>query len=223
MSQCKFSVCLRGGLIAMVLFLGNACTQEYIEPDSGICFEQDILPVFISNCTQSGCHNSIDREEGYDFTSYEKIVSRGIVAGNYKASEVYKVLVKPFGEERMPPAPNEMLSVRNIQNIALWIDEGAKLTTCAPAACDTAAISYALHVQPLMQTWCNGCHSSGAPSGSIATDNYPGLKSIADNGSLIGSVAHDTNYEPMPQNSDPLSACDVGLLQQWVADGAPEN
>lgn len=59
----------------MVLFLGNFCIQEYIEFDFGICFEQDIFFIFILNCMQSGCYNSIDREEGYDFFIYEKIVS----------------------------------------------------------------------------------------------------------------------------------------------------
>ena len=66
------------------------CTREYVEDLRGVCFDSDVLPIFQSNCTQSGCHNSQDRKEGYDLTSYESIVSRGIVPGDYKASKIYK-------------------------------------------------------------------------------------------------------------------------------------
>lgn len=134
----------------MVLFFGNVCIQEYIEFDFGICFEQDIFFVFILNCMQSGCYNSIDREEGYDFIFYEKIVSCGIVVGNYKVSEVYKVFVKFFGEECMFLVFNEMLFVRNIQNIVFWIDEGVKFIICVFVVCDMVVIFYVLYVQLFM-------------------------------------------------------------------------
>lgn len=43
-------------------------------PDS-VYFSNQILPILISNCTQSGCHNDQDREEGIILTSYQKLVS----------------------------------------------------------------------------------------------------------------------------------------------------
>ncbi|TXB62285.1 c-type cytochrome domain-containing protein [Phaeodactylibacter luteus] len=199
------------------------CSAEYLQPVSGVCFESEVLPIFVSNCTQSGCHNSIDREEGYDLTAYEQIVRKGIVPGDFRASEVYNVLLEPLGEERMPPAPNRMLSATDIQTIALWIEEGARNTTCEPADCSTAAVSFAQDIQPIMASWCNGCHSTGAPSAGVVTSTYTGMKTIADNGSLAGTVAHEQGYPPMPDNGGQLSACEIALIRQWVADGAPNN
>ncbi|MBK8561892.1 MAG: hypothetical protein IPN76_00670 [Saprospiraceae bacterium] len=84
------------GVALSVLLLASACTREYIQDVNDVCFEQEVLPIFQSNCTQSGCHNSTSRESGYDFSTYEGIL-KGIEPGNYKQSEAYKVITKTFG------------------------------------------------------------------------------------------------------------------------------
>lgn len=56
---------------ALVMSL-STCTYDIYNPD--ICFQENILPIFVSNCAMTGCHNSIDKAEEYDFSNYEGIM-----------------------------------------------------------------------------------------------------------------------------------------------------
>lgn len=209
---------------SMIWMAQTACTREYIENVNPVCFETDVLPIFQSNCTQSGCHNSVDREKGYDLTSYDKIVSRGVTPGDYKGSEIYKALVVPGGES-MPPAPFGRLSDEQITNIALWIEQGANNTiNCGDSGnCVTDNVTYNATVKPILQKYCTGCHSGSAPSGNISYATYNATQATALSGALVGSVERTAGYSPMPQNAGKIPACDVEKLRQWVALGAKND
>ena len=56
-----------------------------------LCFERDVLPIFTSNCTMSGCHDVSGHREGFIFTSYAG-VSRGVVPGDPAASIIYRMI-----------------------------------------------------------------------------------------------------------------------------------
>lgn len=211
-------------LVWAVLLLPLSCTREYVEDLRGVCFERDVLPIFQSNCTQSGCHNSQDREAGYDLTSYDNIVRRGIEPFNYGGSEIYRVLVKPGGEEAMPASPYSRLTDEQITTIALWIDEGAKSTTCNDsAACNTTNVTFSASVKPILQNYCNGCHGGSSPLGNVDYNTYNGVKTTVTNGKLLGSVQHLSGYSPMPQQANKLSACNISILKTWIDAGAPNN
>jgi len=49
------------------------------------------------------------------------------------------------------------------------------------------------------------------------------VKTIADNGTLIGTISWETGFENMPQGGDQLSDCNIAKIQSWVDDGAPNN
>lgn len=201
-----------------------ACTREYVEDLRGVCFERDVLPIFQSNCTQSGCHNSQDRESGYDLTSYDNIVSKGIEPFDYRSSEIYEVLVKTGGEEAMPQAPYSRLSDEQISTIALWIEEGAQNTTCSDSStCNTSNVTFSASVKPILQTYCNGCHAGSSPLGNVDYNTYSGVKVSATNGELLGSIQHASGYSAMPQNANKLSACNIATIKAWVDAGAPNN
>lgn len=204
-----------------LLLLTAGCTNEYMQDVNDVCFESDVLPIFVSNCTESGCHNSTDKAYNYDLSSYESIVERGIVPGNYKESEIYKSLVK-LGE-RMP-YEKDPLSDKQIATIALWIEEGAEQTTCTNNNnCDTNGVTFSQTVMPILETYCIGCHSGAAPSGSISLENYAGVLPVVNDGSLLGSIKYTTGFTPMPQNADPLSDCAIAQIEQWINDGAQDN
>ena len=57
--------------------------------DSVICFESEILPIFLSNCAKSGCHDAASHEEGYVFDSYNGIM-KGIKPGDPNDSEIFE-------------------------------------------------------------------------------------------------------------------------------------
>ena len=200
------------------------CTREYVEDLRGVCFQRDVLPIFQSNCTQSGCHNSQDREEGYDLSSYEQIVSKGIVPGNYKSSKIYKVLVAPGGEGLMPQSPYSRLTDAQITLVALWINEGAENTNCSDSSsCITTDVKFSANITPILQTYCNGCHGGSSPQGNINYNTYAGVKATVTNGKLLGSIQHAAGYIAMPQNANKLSACKISTIQAWIDAGAPNN
>lgn len=210
-------------LLWFALLFPLSCTREYVEDLRGVCFERDVLPIFQSNCTQSGCHNSADRESGYDLTTYSSIVSRGIKPGDYKGSEIYKVMVFPFGEGAMPQSPYSRLTDEQISTIALWIDEGAENTTCADSTCNTTNVTFSASVKPILQTYCNGCHGGSSPLGNVDYNTYNGVKATVTNGKLLGSIQQLSGFSPMPQNANKLSACNLGIIKAWIDSGAPNN
>jgi mono/diheme cytochrome c family protein len=206
------------------VFSWSQCTHEYIENINPVCFESDVLPIFQSNCTQSGCHNSSDRESGYDLSNYNGITREGIEAGNYRKSEMYKVLVQYTGESAMPPKPYQRLSDAQIATIALWIEQGAENTiNCAQNTCDTTAVSFSVAVKPILSNYCTGCHSGSAPSGGIDYSTYASTKTTALNGQMTGSIEHKSGFKAMPQGSNKLSDCQISTIKKWIALGAKND
>ncbi len=184
-----------------------------------ICFESSVLPIFLSSCAKSGCHNAQSREEGIVLDSYANIMKKGIVPGNARESELYKVLFQT-GEDRMPP--DGALSQAQKDSIAAWINQGAKNTTNCNCACDTARYTYAAVIQPILTNNCVGCHKPGALSVGIDLSTYTSVKTQVANGKLWGSVSHATGYSPMPQGGK-LSDCQISQISKWIDAGAPNN
>lgn len=86
--------------------------------------------------------------------------------------------------------------------------------------CDSIpTVSYANHIQPLLNNNCNtsSCHGGGA--GNVSFSDYATVKSYVDNGQLEQRVLIDQNMPP----TEPLIECDQKLLQQWLDAGAPNN
>ncbi len=210
--------------ISIPIILSN-CTQEYVEDVNGVCFEQAVLPIFQANCALSGCHNAIDREKGYDLSNYAGIIAQGVVAGDYKNSKIYEVLVKPGGGKIMPPSPYNRLPDEQITTIALWIEQGAKNTAgCGNTiTCDTANVTFSGSVKPILQTNCTVCHSGNPPQGGIDLSNHAGVKAMATGGTLVGAIEHRSGFSPMPKGGNKLPACDIAKIKKWVALGAKND
>lgn len=214
--------------IAAVVTLTACKHQVYVLPvsmrteDSSQCFERDILPIFQSNCAKSNCHDSRGAG-GYVLDSYANIIKEGIVPGNYAASKIYQSLIAS-GEDLMPKdAP--ALSPTQIALIRQWIYEGAVNSTNCSSNCDTNNYTYSGAIKPLFDTYCDGCHNSmsaASTGGGYVLDTYDGMKTVALNGSLVGSLT-ENGYPLMPQTGGPLSDCQITQVKKWVAAGAPNN
>lgn len=89
--------------------------------------------------------------------------------------------------------------------------------------CDTTDVSYAEFIAPTMQTFCNACHGTVAPSAGIITATYEGLREVALDGRLVGSINHESGFSPMPQGQPMLQECIRLKIQAWVLDGAEDN
>ncbi len=187
-----------------------------------VCFESDILPIFISNCAKSGCHDADSHQEGYVFDSYENIIRDGIIPGDANDSEVYEVLFED-GNDKMPRPPNPDLTAQQKALIGRWINEGARNTTNCGTACDPGQFNYSSTIRPLLGTHCTGCHSGPAPSGNIDLSVYDGVRNVALSGRLLGAITHTPGFQPMPQGGNKLGDCQIQQIRSWIDAGAPNN
>lgn len=102
-----------------------------------------------------------------------------------------------------------------------YYDNEMQLYNCSVDAANT---KYSTTVTNLLTAYgCLGCHSATAPSGNVTLSTYAGIKTVADNGHLYGSVSHAAGYDPMPQGGDKMNACDLKRLKAWIDAGAPNN
>ena len=91
-----------------------------------ICFESEVLPIFQTGCAISGCHDNITAEKGYIYSDYNSIMNT-ITAGDASKSKAFKAITSLSGESMPPDRP---LSIDARILIRLWIEQGAKNTTC---------------------------------------------------------------------------------------------
>jgi hypothetical protein len=91
------------GLITILTSVSwiSSCTHDAkINDIPPVCFEGDVLPIFLNTCAISGCH---DR------------------SGD-------QAIIATWGEGKMPP--DQPLSLENRTIIRIWIEQGAKDTKC---------------------------------------------------------------------------------------------
>ncbi|MBN8577769.1 MAG: cytochrome c [Cytophagales bacterium] len=197
---------------------GEANTPGCVS-DGTVCFESSVLPIFISSCARSKCHDAITHKDGYTLTNYNNIVRKGITPGNASTSKLYKVLFAS-GEDRMPPdAP---LSQAQKDSIAAWINQGAKNTVNCNCSCNPEQFTFLATIKPLLESNCVGCHKPGSLGGNINLANYTAIKAQVTNGKLVGSITHATGFSPMPQGSK-LSECQITQVKAWIEAGALNN
>ncbi|MBM3414716.1 MAG: hypothetical protein FJY16_07265 [Bacteroidetes bacterium] len=221
----------------VVAFFGGiyACTHEGTYPNGGIppptvsinChpdsvyFTNEVMPIIASNCATSGCHDAVTRADGVDLTNYTKIM-KYVKAGNAPQSKLYKIIIDTDPGDRMPPPPLSPMTATQIAKIKKWIDQGAKNNFCI-GSCDTSKFTYAAVIKPIMDNKCVGCHKPGNLGGNVNLSTYIGTKAVALNGTLLGSIAHQSGFSPMPKNSAKLSNCEITHVSRWIAAGSLNN
>lgn len=194
--------------------------------DTALCFERDVLPIFVSNCAKSGCHDAVSHEDGYVFTSYATITSKKFYPGQPHETKLWKAINEDDEDDIMPPPGNTPLTDQQKARILQWILMGAPNSTgCSTGGggCDTTNVTYAGTIQPLMTNYCTGCHSGAAPSGGINLSSHAGVATVALNGQLYGSINHAAGYVAMPQGGAKLSDCNIAKVRTWINAGAPNN
>jgi hypothetical protein len=219
----------------MAIFWG--CKHEYIYPpvipiapgnsgtmlvDTSVCFQRDVLPVFISHCAISGCHDAGTGKEGYILDNYQDIVRHDIRPGNSNGSKLYTIMQS--GE--MPRYPAPQVTGTELYNVKHWIDMGAHNDTNCSGNCDTSVYTYSLAIKPILNSYCIGCHSTAAASssgGGFILDTYTGVQAVALNGKLLGSVQHASGYPAMPLGISKLSDCEITQISEWINAGAQNN
>jgi len=194
---------------------GNTCNADTVY------FANTILPLITSGCAISGCHDQATHKEGYVLNSYSGIMQM-VKAGNASQSKLYQVITTTNQGDIMPPPPHAPFSASSIASIQKWINQGAKNNQCT-GGCDTTVFTYAAAVVPIINTYCKGCHNPSSLGGGIDLSTYTGVKTVALNGKLLGSIKHSSGYIAMPQGGSKLQDCQIKQIEKWVQAGAGNN
>ena len=197
-------------------------TTDTTITNKSVCFSRDVLPILLSSCGTSGCHDDITQASDIVLTDYSSVTFNNEIVKPFNPlnSDLYKILLKS-DDSRMPPLPASRFTDEQITLIYDWIDEGALDEECA-ILCDTTIFTYSGAIDDIITTSCLSCHSGGSPSGNVSLTNYAEVKAIADDGRLVNAINATGGISLMP-TSGSLSDCQITQIEKWVSDGAQDN
>ncbi|MBP6334266.1 MAG: hypothetical protein KA444_02250 [Bacteroidia bacterium] len=202
---------------------GSGNQTSTCDPDS-VYFQKVILPLIVSNCATSGCHDAVTHEEGIVLDSYQNIMNHGdIRIGNPGTSELYEVITDNDPDKRMPPPPANPMSQADIDLIATWIRQGAQNNTCTDNSCDSSMVTFSGTIAPMLQSKCVGCHNNSTQGGQVNLSGFANVNTSVQNGKLLGSIEHASGFAPMPKATPKLSPCEIAVVRTWIREGAINN
>jgi len=201
---------------------GNGENGHPCDADT-VYFQNEVLPLIISNCATAGCHDKLGGEQEVLLVDYASIIQYGkIKPGNPNDSKLYKKIMENGGEDQMPPPPASPLSTEQKNIIKTWIEQGALNNYC-DEVCDTTNVTFSGTIRPIIELNCYGCHSGQQPSGGISLTDYNNVVVQANNGYLLSAVSHDPGFSPMPKNAPKLADCKINEIRIWIENGTPNN
>lgn len=192
------------------------------DPDTSY-FVNDVLPILISNCAISGCHDQETHEEGIILNTYFNVMASDVVKpGDANNSDMIEAIIESDLDDRMPPPPAPPLSSDELAILKEWINQGAKNNSCGEE-CDTLNVTYVGSIQPILSSNCLGCHDANPSEGAMDLTNYDGVAAVAADGRLYGALNHDPGFEAMPLDGDKLSDCKIDKIRIWIEEGYLNN
>ena len=186
----------------------------YHAPNTGdsTCFNTQILPMMISNCSMSNCHDAASHQKGYNLTTFANISRYGY--------PIYSSLTKGSMPKGRPALTANQKAI-----FLKWLTEGAHNVVCDTTSCDTSNITYTASILPILQNYCLGCHTTSSASssgGGIILDNYNAVKSSAQTGHLMCSIQWTGTCYKMPKSASQLSSCNIHKFVIWVNNNFPQ-
>ena len=193
---------------------GNVTTS----PDT-VCFNTDILPLYVSYCGSSGCHDQTSHREGVITTDYLNLMN-GIRAKNSSSSRYYTII-----GNGMPPRSSPQMTSTHIDLIKKWIDQGALNTQCSNV-CDTNSYTYAGAIQTIITNNCGGCHGTKPGSSNIYLGDYASAKAYisANTTTFLNAINYVSTIavsKRMPPSAK-LVDCKIIQIQKWIQKGYPQ-
>ncbi len=181
-----------------------------------VCFQRDILPILLSSCGTTGCHNQASAREGYVTVSYASVMANMVNPGSPNSSRLYTVVAN----NNMPPSSYAKLTQASKDSIYNWIKNGALNSVCT-SNCDTlTTVTYANQISTLMSLNCVSCHSGSSAQKGIMLDTYANVKTYLDNGKLLSAVK-GTSIQMPPGYK--ITSCELRQLDLWKANGGKQN
>ena len=90
----------------------------------------------------------------------------------------------------------------------------------------TDSISFELHILPILETNCFGCHNeanANSKGSGYEFDTYTEISNFTKNGLILPQVKHESGATPMPYNKTKLDECSINTLQIWIEQGSLNN
>ena len=88
--------------------------------------------------------------------------------------------------------------------------------------CPDMIEAYEGNVRSLIEAHCTGCHSGAFPESGLDLTTYASVRQATLEGSLLEVITlPESNSMSMPPNGA-LDSCEIVLLENWAALGAPE-
>lgn len=182
-----------------------------------IYFSNTVLPVILSGCAKTGCHDQSKHRANHILDNYTGIMEL-VAPFDPQGSKLYTVLFSN-PEKRMPPSTPFTMDQKSI--IYWWIAQGAHNNRCDSAGCDSTNVTYTISIAPITQAWCTGCHGGSKPANGMSLETYDDVVACANSGRLMGAIRHEPGYSGMPQGGEMLSQCEINLFQKWINTGKP--
>ena len=106
--------------------------------------------------------------------------------------------------------------------VVLWFS-ALSLPACKDK-CDTESMSFKSDIQPILTS--NGCtatdcHNAGSSNGDLTV--YSGVKGLADDNRILGSIKQESGFSAMPQGGDKLGDCEISKIEAWISQGKKDN
>lgn len=183
-----------------------------------VCFNTDVLPLYVSYCGSAGCHDATSKRSGVILTDYAHIML-GIRPKLSNNSDYYVII-----GNGMPPRSSPQMTSTNIATIKKWIDQGALNTQCSNV-CDTTVFTYSGAIQTILANNCGGCHGTSPGTANVYLGTYAAAKTyISANTTLFSNAINWTSTSAamnMPQ-SGKMVACKITQIQKWIKAGYPQ-
>lgn len=187
-----------------------------------VYFYNDILPLFVSKCAMSGCHDNGSASNGVVLTSYQSIITGGIVPYDPNDGDIMEAINETDPDKIMPRPPHEPLTAAQKNLIVQWINQGALENACE--SCDTNSITFNGYVKPIIENKCKGCHTGLVAAYNVPLiTNYNQIRDLAINTMLYGVISHSPGYRYMPKYGPKLPDCEIRGIQKWIDAGAANN
>tara|TARA_R110002072_G_scaffold125612_4_gene261834 strand:- start:2343 stop:3056 length:714 start_codon:yes stop_codon:yes gene_type:complete len=197
----------------------DSTNSNVCDPDT-VYFANDILPILISNCAYSGCHDAATSQDGVTLNNFQNTVNTGDVrAGDLSGSDLYEVITENDPDKIMPPPPNTALTQSQISLIGKWILQGAQNLNCN--SCDSSDLRYNGNIQPIINQNCVNCHGGANPQAGLLLNNYQNVRSAILNNNLREKINDEANFTVMPPGGK-MNACDLERMNAWINASYPE-
>ena len=96
-------------------------------------------------------------------------------------------------------------------------------------------VSFDKQIRPILQAHCQGCHQPAKAGGAYVMTAFEQMLKGGESGEpaivsgkpaeshLIEVITPQAGKAEMPQNKPPLAESEIGLLAQWIAQGANDD